>query len=147
MNIRQAGKADMLAVEQVSKACGFPVPELALDEGRIRAMFVRGEIILIAEESEAVGYAAIDPNPKGKAELYSIEVRKEMHHRGIGTELMKAAEEKAKSLGKGEIFLYCHPRNREAMTFYSRLGYANRGLVPGHYSTGEPAVLFTKRLD
>lgn len=148
MNIREAGKADSLAIEQISRASGYPVPELALDGDKIREMFAKKDIFFIAEvKEEPIGYVAIRPTSSDRLEIDSLEVRKGHHNQGVGTALIEKVEGKAKELGVEDIFLYCHPRNREAMTFYHELGYDKRGMAPSHYSTGEPAVLFSKKIN
>ena len=147
MIITKAGKADTLTIFRIAEASGYPVPELAFDERQIRQMFDEKKIILIAKEAgEAVGYIAIDPRPETRAEIHSIEVRKAHHHKGIGEALLKEAEKRIGVMGKDEIFLYVHPRNRASMLFFTAEGYEKKGLAPDYYSTGEPAVVFSKKM-
>lgn len=147
MKIREAGRVDSLAIEQISEDSGYPVPELALDEERIKKMFDKGDIILIADlKGEPMGYAAFRVTIGDKIEIDSLEVRRGHHNQGIGTELMKHIEEKASETDTKELFLYCHPRNKYAIEFYHSKGFERKGLVPDHYSTGEPAILFSKRI-
>ncbi|MFC2174560.1 GNAT family N-acetyltransferase [archaeon] len=148
MRIREAGHTDALAMERITRESGYAVPELAHDEESIREMLKKKMLVYLAEESgEALGYITLDPAPPGKMEVVSIEVRGERHGQGIGSALLDVAIAKALELGKKELFLFCHARSKAAIGFYCGLGFLQRGLVPGHYSTGEPAVLFSKKID
>ena len=148
MKIREGSKYDALAMEQIAKDSGYAVPELELDEESIKEMFDQKHVFFVAEdEGEDIGYVALDPRPSEKIELVSVEVKKAHQHKGIGKALVETALGKVWELDKKELFLFCHPRNKTAIEFYSELGFKNRGLVPGHYSTGEPALLLSKKVD
>ena len=146
MKIRKADANDLLAVEQISKNGGYPVMEFRYDEGRVAKLF-QNSIVLVAEVGgEPLGYAALTPQ-EAKLEVRSIEVRDGHQNQGIATALLNESEKKASELGKKEIFLFCHPRNRGAIGFYYANGFEKRGMVPSHYSTGEPAILFSKKIE
>lgn len=52
---------------------------------------------------------------------------------GLGTRLLAAAEERARTLGLERLSLICFEKNEQAMRLYARLGYreaARRPLVP-----------------
>ena len=69
--------------------------------------------------------------------------------RGIGTRLMAALDERARTLNRPRVSLLCFERNEEAMRLYRRLGFkelARRPAVPHpllHYPDGD-AVLLAK---
>ncbi|MCK4327298.1 MAG: GNAT family N-acetyltransferase [Candidatus Diapherotrites archaeon] len=148
MNIREAGHADALAIGRIAGKSGYAVPELEHDEESIRKMLHDSMLVFLAEENgEAVGYIALDPKAPEKIEVHSIEVKKEHQGKGIGAALLDVAMAKALELGKKELVLFCHPRSKEAMAFYTTLGFERKGFVPGHYSSGEPAILFSKGIN
>jgi len=66
---------------------------------------------------------------------------------GIGTRLMAAATERARSLGLSRLSLICFEKNAGAMRLYSRLGFeelARRPIVPHptlHYAEGDAVLL------
>ncbi|QYU70259.1 GNAT family N-acetyltransferase [Leptolyngbya sp. 15MV] len=67
--------------------------------------------------------------------------------RGIGTQLMAEAAERAKELGLPRVSLICFEQNAAAMRLYGRLGYAEidrRPIVPHptlHYADGDAVLL------
>ena len=52
-----------------------------------------------------------------------IRVKEEYRHRGIGTELLRLVEAKAKEIGIGAMYLHAEANNADALKFYKDLGY------------------------
>jgi GNAT superfamily N-acetyltransferase len=71
----------------------------------------------------------------------------EFRGRGIGTRLMAAATDRARTLGLPRLSLICFEGNGGAMRLYSRLGFeelARRPIVPHptlHYGEGDAVLL------
>jgi hypothetical protein len=55
--------------------------------------------------------------------IYHLAVAPELRRRGIGAQLVRAAEERLRALGCPKVNLQVRPSNREVIAFYRRLGY------------------------
>lgn len=62
----------------------------------------------------------------GCGHLGRLAVKKELRGQGLGRDLMKLAEEKAKELKLKEIYFHAQ---YHAMPFYQKLGYGTRGEI------------------
>ncbi len=62
--------------------------------------------------------------------LSNVSVYPEFRSFGIGTKLLEAAEEEAKSIGKKRIVLHAETHNRRAISLYERLGYKIESKTP-----------------
>ena len=76
-----------------------------------------------------------DPHPSSKhvADL-GVMVAAGHRRRGVGTALMAAAEDWARSAGVGKLELHVFPHNEPAIRLYEKLGYAREGLRRRHYA-------------
>jgi RimJ/RimL family protein N-acetyltransferase len=79
------------------------------------------------------------------AELVAIYVRPARWRRGVGGELMRAAEERVAERGYREISLWTFSENERALAFYEALGWARDGTEQLHPIAGVPAVRLRKR--
>jgi GNAT superfamily N-acetyltransferase len=83
----------------------------------------------------------------GSLYLSGIALFSEYRGRGIGTRLMAAVADRARSLNRPRVSLICFERNAGAMRWYRRLGFqefARRPLVPHpllHYPDGDAVLL------
>ena len=64
----------------------------------------------------------------GCPELTNLEVHAAQHGRGVGTALIKSAEERVRARGFSRIGVSVADDNPKAAMLYSRLGYADTGL-------------------
>jgi ribosomal-protein-alanine N-acetyltransferase len=80
-----------------------------------------------------------------EAEILTIGVTAK--RRGLGTALMRAAIEKAKSLGAAVLHLEAGAGNAAALGFYASLGFSPVGRRPKYYANGDDAVLLSLRLE
>jgi putative acetyltransferase len=82
---------------------------------------------LVAETVNGiVGGAGIYPTvglPEKCAELVKLYVDQAYRNRGIGIELMKLCEEKARELGYSQLYLETLPELERACSLYERMGY------------------------
>jgi GNAT superfamily N-acetyltransferase len=99
---------------------------------------------LVAEvDGTLVGYAALLPLARlGYGErgldLHHLFVIETARRAGVGTALVRAAEDLGRDLGCGYLIIGTHPGNWAAQEYYQRLGY---GPMPN------TAMRFTQRID
>lgn len=55
--------------------------------------------------------------------IYHLAVAPELRRRGLGSQLVRAAEERLRALGCPKVNLQVRTSNREVVAFYRRLGY------------------------
>ncbi len=105
-------------------------------------------------DGRVVGYIMCRVEPKYTrretlmaGHVLSIAVHRGYRRRGIGTSLMKRAEEGLlRSGGIDLMFLEVRISNAPAIKMYRKMGYEVLGTIPGYYSDGEDAYLMYKLL-
>lgn len=145
--IRRAEVADLaglLAIVQALTRHHADEPRVTLDT---LARDVFGAVtwfqVLVAEAAGAlVGYAALLPLARlGYGErgmdLHHLFVAEAARRGGVGSALLRAAEEMAESLGCTYLIIGTHPGNGPAQEYYQRRGY---------HPMGNTSVRFTRRL-
>lgn len=73
-----------------------------------------------------------------RAYLYSLRVRYEYQRRGIGTRLIRAAEDRLRSLNFKAVTIAASKDNPGAQSLYERLGYLIFMQDPGQWSFHDP---------
>lgn len=106
--------------------------------------FFRKECTLIAKDiNDIIGYITLIVD-SGVVQIEPLMVNPEMKGRGIGTQLLQVAEEKAKALGVHKIWLETGA-DWEAKQFYEKHGYVVRTILPNH-TGGKDFVLMDKMI-
>jgi ribosomal-protein-alanine N-acetyltransferase len=105
--------------------------------------------LLVARSvGRVIGYVLIAMRARSKsARIYSLAVDTECTRRGIGRELMHAAERYARAHARGSLRLEVRYDNSSAIDLYQKLGYRNFGHYPGYYADGAAALRFEKSLN
>jgi acetyltransferase len=112
-------------------------------------------VVLIARDGEdVVGTVSLSlphqPNQQHRADLRKLMVRPAARRRGIGADLVAAAEAEARRLGR--ILVVLDTEEDSAENFYRALGYVEVGTIP-QFALGatdgelHATVLFYKLLD
>jgi len=140
---------------------GFVTP---LDDNTVRrywqdaiAQVEAGARILLvarAEDGELVGSAQLNlattPNARHRAEVQKVCVLRSARGQGIGTQLMLAIEEEARTAGRTLLVLDTR-KDGVAERLYRRLGYREVGVIPGYVHTVDgslvTAIFFYRPLD
>lgn len=106
--------------------------------------FFLEKFTLIAKEGdELLGYISVIAD-SGVAQIEPLMVLPDRKCEGIGSALIKAAEEKAKSFGVHKIWLETGA-DWKARAFYEKHGYVVRTILPNH-SGGREFVLLDKMI-
>jgi len=164
--IRQFRKADLDTLWEIDQACFDP--QLAYSRPEL-AFYIRrpGSFTLVAEAADdptddAVGdngrsAASNSPlakilgfivaeNRRGNGHIITIDVIAEARRLGVGSSLLRAAEEKLVQAGTGAVVLETPVNNLTAIRFYKREGYFVEKTVAGYYSGLLDALVMTKDL-
>lgn len=89
---------------------------------------IRGVIFIAVEEAEWMGMAAVHPTHMGgPAEIWGMWVRPDRRHEGIGSSLLEAAVEWARSEGFPAVRLGVTRTNALAYALYRKAGFVPTG--------------------
>lgn len=112
--------------------------------GENRPRFLNKTFTLIAQDdNEFLGYITVTID-SGIAHIEPLMVKTELKGKGIGTQLLKAVEEKAKALGVHKVWLETGS-DWKAKAFYEKHGYSIRAILPNH-TGGREFVLMDKMI-
>lgn len=141
-HIRQAERADLLAVHRIEQAA-FPQPwPFGAFEGYL------GESgFLVAEDRAVVGYVVADAVPnhgRPLGHVKDIAVRRDRRGEGTGSRLLERALAVLESRGVASVKLEVRESNERAQALYRRFGFVHRRTVPRYYSDGEDAFVFVR---
>ncbi|MGB7081129.1 MAG: GNAT family N-acetyltransferase, partial [Candidatus Acidiferrales bacterium] len=71
----------------------------------------------------------------------------EMYRRtGVGSALLRGAEEQMERRGVGEVWLETATNNEAAIAFWKKHGYRSHGRLPNYYPDGLDALAMSKTL-
>jgi [ribosomal protein S18]-alanine N-acetyltransferase len=94
-----------------------------------------------------IGYILVSLPPRSSAaRIYSLAVNGDHGRRGVGRELLLAAERYARAHGRSRLRLEVRYDNAAAIALYEKLGYRCFGRHPGYYDDGAEALRFEKAL-
>jgi ribosomal protein S18 acetylase RimI-like enzyme len=104
--------------------------------------------LLVARSlGRVIGYVLISMKAHSRsARIYSLAVNAECARRGIGRELLHAAERYSRAHGRVSLRLEVRYDNLSAINLYQKLGYCYFGHYPGYYADGAAALRFEKSL-
>lgn len=106
--------------------------------------FSCGQFTLLAKDNDRIiGYISVAVDT-GVAQIEPLMIHPEFQGKGIGSGLLRAAEEKAKSLGVHKVWLETGS-DWKAKSFYEKHGYSVRTVLPNH-TGGREFVLMDKML-
>ncbi len=147
IKIKEATEKDFPIMVEIAKSDGYMHPN-KLNLEWLNKRKKEDDLFFIAEiEDKKIGFVILQKNFAIGSKLHFLSVKKDFQHKGIGTSLIKKAEEETKKLGKKRIFLYTHQKNFDAIKLYSKLNYYVNGIFINKYGIGENAVLMAKDLE
>lgn len=131
--VREAGAADAEALTRLINAA-FAVEQVAIegdrvDPAKVRGYMALGRFLLLEEGSALLGCVYVELRGRsGYVGLLSVAPT--LQGRGFGRRLMAEAEESLRAAGCDVVDLRVISARAELLTFYGKLGYAEKGTSP-----------------
>ena len=159
--IRQFEKADFDTLWRIDQACFDP--QLAYSRTEL-AFYIRRPrsftLVAEAEGSEVSGNGKAPASIPGfnilgfivaetrrqSGHIITIDVVAEARRAGVGSALLRAAEDRLLRAGAAAVALETPVNNAAAIRFYKREGYFVEKTVSGYYSNQMDALVMTKEL-
>ncbi len=116
-------------------------PELAFYMKRPGAFTLVGE----GQQEAVLGFIVAEARRRS-GHIITIDVVAEARRLGVGSALLKAAEERLLGAGAQVVALETAVNNESAIRFYKEKGYFVEKTVPGYYSGQLDALVMVKEL-
>jgi ribosomal-protein-alanine N-acetyltransferase len=102
------------------------------------------ESVALHANSEVAGFIVAHPGNTGH--IVTIDVIASARRSGVGSLLLRAAEDRLRSAGSRAVALETAVDNVSALAFYKRHGYNVVKTIPRYYSNGVDALVLQKDL-
>ena len=159
--IRESRREDLDELWRIDQAC-FP-PEISYSRLELSVYMRRsGSFTLVAEPASTegeqplpvsgiaapriVGFIVAEANRRGLGHIITIDVLETARRCGLGSELLRSAENRLRAAGCDNVVLETAVDNVAALAFYKRHHYFLTKTVPRYYSNGVDAFLLKKDL-
>lgn len=144
--IRDFKAEDFETLWRIDQEC-FP-PGISYSRPELKAYIRhRGSFTLIASDTEKQnigGFLVAHGGPIGH--IVTIDVIAAARRSGVGSLLLRSAEEKLQAAGSRAVGLETAVDNTSALAFYKRHGYSVIRTWPRYYSNGVDALVLRKEL-
>ena len=146
VRLRRASPADLdmlLALENAS----FSGDKLSHARLRHWISAANGMLLVATADGALLGSALVfTRRDSPAARLYSIAIAKAARGQGLGSKLLRRAEQEARSLGLASMRLEVAADNTPAIALYRKMGYEVFGRKLAYYEDGQDAVRMQKSL-
>ncbi len=138
---------DFEALWRMDQEC-FPAG-ISYSKPELRAYIrQRGAFTLVAEDAEHGGIRGFIVGHSGASgHIVTVDVSPGGRRSGIGSMLLRAAEDRLRLGGARAVGLETAVDNLSALSFYKRHGYSVVRTWPRYYSNGVDALVLKKELD
>lgn len=142
IDIQPAGIWDLLDFQRLSRRCFSQDAWPWLD--MLAALLTpNAECLKATRQGQTVGYVIGDRREQGLGWIASIAVAPEVRRRGIGSTLLREAEQ---ALCTPLVRLALRPSNEAALNLYRQHGYTAVNRWSAYYRDGEDALVMEKRM-
>jgi [ribosomal protein S18]-alanine N-acetyltransferase len=145
-SVRDYRPEDFEALWRLDQQCFLP--EVAYSQTELRTyMRKRGSFTLVADDTtdQIAGFIVAHSGTAGH--IITIDVAAGARRSGVGSMLLRAAEDRLRATGSRAIRLETAVDNISALSFYKRHGYSVVKTWPQYYSNGVDALVMRKELD
>lgn len=154
---REVRPGDVGLVREIVTSSGFFSPaEIEIAEELVTEALERGQMIsgyyfIFADlDGRTAAYACYGPDdfrPR-KFHLYWIAAHEDFRRHGLGSLLIRAAEQEAKTAGAEIVAVETSSREQYAPSraFYEKHGYVNTEVRRDHYGPGDHMLIYVKVL-
>jgi len=144
--IRDFKPGDFEILWRMDQEC-FP-PGISYSKQELKAYVRRrGSFTLVAtdaDEGKVAGFIVVHDGPTGH--VITIDVDTAARRSGVGSLLLRAAEDRLRAEGSRAVGLETAVDNLAALSFYKRHGYNVTRTWPRYYSNGVDALVMKKEL-
>ncbi len=150
--VRDFQPVDFETLWRVDQEC-FP-PGISYSRAELKVyMRRRGSFTLVAEDAavtagqgRVAGFIVAEADGRGHGHVITIDVIASARRFGVGSLLLRSAEDRLRSAGCRAIELETAVDNSSALAFYKRHGYSVIKTFPRYYSNGVDALVLEKDL-
>ena len=147
--LREFELADFDRLHEIDQQC-FPAGISYSRHELAYYMNLRGTFTFVAEttaeRTEIAGFIVGQRHPRGMGHIITIDTVEKFRRAGLGSLLMKAAEDRLKASGCHAVILETAVDNKPAIAFYKRLGYFIVKSIPRYYQGRLDAFMMAKRI-
>ncbi|HEX8815586.1 MAG TPA: GNAT family N-acetyltransferase [Terriglobales bacterium] len=149
--LREAGPEDFEHLWAIDQKC-FPAGiaytrrELTIYMRRRGAFTILAEALWANEGAMIAGFVVAESNRRGAGHIITIDVLPEHQRAGLGSQLLRAAEDRLRQSGCLSIQLEAAVNNVAAIAFYKRHEYDVVGSIPRYYPGDLNAFVLQKGL-
>jgi len=146
LTLRDYRPEDFEALWQLDQSCF--VAGISYSRAELRYYIDRkSAFTILAEEGEQLlGFFIADRDRRGFGHIITIDVDPKQRRKGIGTALMKFAEERLRQAGCKSVFLETAVDNLKALSFYKSHGYSVIKSLPRYYLNSLDGLLMGKSM-
>jgi len=144
--IREFRPAEFLELWRIDQAC-FEA-QFAYSQKEL-AWYMRrpGAFTLVAEDAgKTVGFVTASPTKPQTGHIITIDIVEAARRGGVGSELLRAAEERLRAGGAERVQLEVAVSNTGAIHFYQRRGYGVVRTLPRYYNGELDGLLMEKAI-
>jgi ribosomal protein S18 acetylase RimI-like enzyme len=123
MKIRAAGVADRDAVIAMWEAAGLTRPWNDPVADFDRALHGATSAVLVGHDRDELVATAMVGDDGHRGWVYYLAVREDVRRRGLGSEMMRAAEAWLQAHGVAKVQLMVRDTNQVVLGFYESIGY------------------------
>lgn len=134
--MRRRGSFTLVAVSLAAQSAVSP------DSGRT----TKDSSASVDGNGNIVGFIVAESGTRGSGHIITIDVTGAVRRSGVGSLLLRAAEDRLAKAGAPSVELETAVDNTSALSFYKRHGYSVIRTFPRYYSNGVDALVLQKPL-
>ncbi len=142
--LRTVRRSDFDTLWRIDQACFEPGISYSQEELAWYMTRPRTFTIVAEEKGKIIGFLVAQPHARGKGHIVTIDVVESARRSGLGSKLLRAAEERLVKLGCDTVILEASVSNAPALAFYQRHGYSILRTIPRYYKDSIDALQMSK---